>query len=135
MAMNDKDKEAFNKWLNDQDYKYDTWDGQDYRDGKIVSIYSETELAWQAACEYKDKEYSNIMDAMTQTSQNNAKLVDENIQLKKKAQMNIHNSAFNGLLNENKKLREALEYIQANTDSSYIFNWAEEALKDVVKNE
>jgi hypothetical protein len=30
---------------------------------------------------------------------------------------------------ENKKLREALEYIQSNTESSYIFNWAEEALK------
>jgi hypothetical protein len=50
--MNDKDNEAFEKWLNDQDYKYDTWDGQDYKDGKVVSIYSETEEAWQAACEY-----------------------------------------------------------------------------------
>ena len=30
---------------------------------------------------------------------------------------------------ENKKLRKALEYIQNNTDSSCIFNWAEEALK------
>jgi cell shape-determining protein MreC len=57
------------------------------------------------------------------------KLQAENIELKKKAQMNIHNSAFNGLLAENKRLREALESIQNNTDSSCIFNWAEEALK------
>ena len=35
----------------------------------------------------------------------------------------------NELQAENKKLREALEYIQSNTESSYIFNWAEEALK------
>jgi hypothetical protein len=30
---------------------------------------------------------------------------------------------------ENKKMRQALEYIQSNTDSSYIFHWVEDALK------
>ncbi len=86
--MNDKDKEAFNKWLNDQDYKYDTWDGQDYRDGKIVSIYSETELAWQAACEYKDKEIGDLKFTFKS-------LNDDALEI----------------INENKKLREALEKI------------------------
>ena len=38
--------------------------------------------AWQAACEYKQKEYSNIIDAMTRTSQNNAKLQAENAKLR-----------------------------------------------------
>jgi hypothetical protein len=86
--MNDKDKEAFEKWLNDQNYKYDTWDGQDYRDGKIVSIYSETELAWQAVCEYKDKEIDEIK--FTYKSLNDDALE---------------------IINENKKLREALKKI------------------------
>lgn len=66
--MNDKDKEAYtiyeNTILQREGYLY---------------IARE---AWQAACEYKQKEYSNIMDAMTRTSQNNAKLQAENADLR-----------------------------------------------------
>lgn len=60
--MNDKDKEAFEKW----------W----HREANHSTVRpSET---WQAACDYKRDEYSSIMQAMTQTSQNNFKLQAEN---------------------------------------------------------
>jgi hypothetical protein len=65
--MNDKDKEAFEKWFIQNP----------------VNKF-EAEEAWQAACEYKKEEYSNIMDAMTQTSQYNFKLQAENAELKQK---------------------------------------------------
>lgn len=101
--MNDKDKEAFEKWWKEYTSNLSVtpteWDVHD---------------AWQAAVQYKQKEYSNIMDAMTQTSQNNAKLVAEN-----------------------KKLREALErFIFAHevggckTEYDGAFKDAREALKD-----
>lgn len=73
------------------------------------------------------------------------KLQAENIELKKKAQMNIHNSAFNGLLAENKKLREVLEFY-AESDKYLLIedrdksdieldsgNFAREALKELEK--
>lgn len=105
--MNDKDKKAFEKWW-EKNRGDLVLEPSCFITIKDREQYLWEEEAFQAACEYKDKEI---------------------IELKKKVQMNIHNSAFNGLLAENKKLREALEYIQNNTDSSYIFNWAEEALK------
>ena len=37
-------------------------------------------------------------------------LEEQIIELKKKVQMNIHNSAFNGLMSENKELKEALDW-------------------------
>jgi hypothetical protein len=66
--MNDKDKEEFSKWWN-------------------PFIHSDTftqtaKDAWKAACQYKSDEYSNIMQAMTQTSQNNFKLQAENKKLR-----------------------------------------------------
>jgi regulator of replication initiation timing len=63
--MNDKDLEAFEKWRNSTSTRLDIHD------------------AWQTACEYKQKEYSNLMDAMTQTSQYNFKLQAENKKLRK----------------------------------------------------
>ena len=62
--MNDKDKEAFNEWRNSTSTRLDIHD------------------AWQAACNYKRDEYSNLMGAMTQTSQNNYKLQAENKKLR-----------------------------------------------------
>ena len=62
--MDDKDKEAFMIWGIDQDGDKPLLEGSAYE-------------AWQAACEYKKKEYSNIMDARTRTSQNNAVLSEK----------------------------------------------------------
>jgi regulator of replication initiation timing len=72
--MEEKDKEAFNEWRNSTSTRLDIHD------------------AWKAACEYSKQEYSNIMDAMSRTSHNNAKLQAEN-----------------------KKLREALEFYAVNS--------------------
>jgi hypothetical protein len=67
--MNDKDKEAFDKWRNEQLNRPDIYD------------------AWQAACDYKDMQIING----TKMKQMNDRIED--------------------LLDENKKLREALEQI------------------------
>ena len=65
--MNDKEKEEFDKWFKDfcsvRHTKHDCFSG------------------WQAACEYKNKEYSDIADARMQTSLNNVKLEAENAKL------------------------------------------------------
>jgi CHAD domain-containing protein len=94
--MNDKDKEAFEKWLNTK-----AWIGDHAK-------MAWCEEAWQAACEYKQKEYSNIMDAMTQTSQYNYKLQAKNKEWKEAARSEAEE--VNRLQSENKKLREALEF-------------------------
>jgi hypothetical protein len=62
--VNDKDKEAYEKWLEAQKYDYDSWDDKHCRNGLVVSIYSETEEAWQAACEYKDAEIKKLREAL-----------------------------------------------------------------------
>lgn len=69
--MIDKDKEAYEKYLVENNVNQ-------------RQIWNELSLdeIWQAACGYKQKEYSNILDAMTRTSQNNAKLKDENAKLR-----------------------------------------------------
>jgi len=100
--MNDKDEKAFEDWYGDKPKNY-------------ASLYLQNKKAWQAACEYKREEYSNIMDAITQTSQYNFKLQAEN-----------------------KKLREALEKILNDYRTfCYYLDWEEirdiarEALKEV----
>jgi len=74
--MNDKDKEAFNEWRNSTSTRLDIHD------------------AWQAACEYNRKEYSNIMDAMTQTSQYNFKLQAENKKLREALELTIKTAEY-----------------------------------------
>jgi hypothetical protein len=102
--MNDKDLEAFECWQKEiiQELKFNNAIGDNKHKGSL-------EFAWQAACEYKQKEYSNIMDAMTQTSQYNFKLQAEN-----------------------KKLREKLEtakiiFIEMNDKDKEILEWKEAA--------
>jgi hypothetical protein len=139
--MNDKDKEAFRVWGADQDGDKPLLEGSAYE-------------AWQAACEYKQKEIDEIVmekdfhaetlielkskikeletfiraDAISTNWENKeySEAVHYNWLDDEIRRVEHHN--FN-LQAENKKLREALEYIQSNTESSYIFNWAEEALK------
>jgi hypothetical protein len=73
--MNDKDKEAFDEWLSEAGNHYA--DALAYEFEKHLCFVS-----WQAACNYKRDEYSNLMKAMTQTSQNNFKLQAENKKLR-----------------------------------------------------
>jgi hypothetical protein len=56
--MNDKDKEAFEKWWS-KEREID-----DFPEGRSITctmgeLYRWENEAWQAACEYKDKEYLN----------------------------------------------------------------------------
>jgi regulator of replication initiation timing len=88
--MNDKDLDAFNEWRNSTSTRLDIHD------------------AWQAACEYKREEYSNLMDAMTRTSQYNHKLQAENKEWREAARSEAEE--VNRLQAENKKLRECVEY-------------------------
>lgn len=107
--MNDKDKEAF-------DYFWEYKCGVNSEDcGK-----DDVRIVWQAACDYKQKEYSNIMDAMTQTSQNNFKLGKELAYFKA-----IYNSLIDGaardtekineLQAENAKMRELVKMVENNS--------------------
>ena len=59
--MNKQDLEAFDKYLENRIFS--DWD-------------SSLEYTWQAALEYERERSNNIMDAMTQTTQHNAKLRD-----------------------------------------------------------
>ena len=102
--MNDKDKEAFEKWYEDQKYWYDSWEDNYMQDGFIVSLPGETEQAWQAACEYKKE----VFDAYVRR--------DEMIK---------------SIEAENKKLREALESITLYILPCDMLDKAREALKEV----
>ncbi|MEY3182461.1 MAG: hypothetical protein RLZ35_446 [Pseudomonadota bacterium] len=130
-AMNDK--EAFEKWVND--------DSLSQMEVKLFQAMTEnqrimfcSERTWQAAVQYKQKEYSNIMDAMTQTSQNNAKLLAENAFLKENingTKMKQMNDRIEELLVKNKKMREAIREaidFQEWCGNEYIL---ENALKEV----
>ncbi len=78
--MNDKDKEAFDNWK-EFNIKSIVGLSEDAAREKLSCVMT-PEGVWQAACEYKQKEYSNLMDAMTQTSQYNYKLQAENKKLR-----------------------------------------------------
>lgn len=91
--MNDKDKEAFEKW----------WDEIRLRGQSTFGIVA---ITWKAACEYKKEEYSNIMDAMTQTSQYNSKLQAENAKLREC--LKFTTSAAEYLFKPDEKLAEGL---------------------------
>jgi hypothetical protein len=82
--MNDKDKETFEKWIDndvlshDENNKFKNMSEQE----RVIFI---TERTWQAACEYKDKAILNG------------------------SKMKQMNDRIEDLITENKKLREALE--------------------------
>ena len=87
--MNDKDKEAFDDWKNKTQFNFEFQiQGEKI---EVPELFKEwciggMGVSWQAACEYKQEEYSNIMDAMTQTSQYNYKLQAENKKLREALQ-------------------------------------------------
>jgi hypothetical protein len=53
--MNDKDKEAFDKWFIEK-YRYD------YNRLVIPESVNPQKEAWQAACEYKQQEVSSLQE-------------------------------------------------------------------------
>lgn len=72
--MKNEDKEAFEKWFASLD---------DSHLSRVIKLNrGASQEAYQAAITYKNQECSNIMDAMTRTSQNNAKLQAENAKLR-----------------------------------------------------
>lgn len=85
--MNDESQEAFTKWfcliweLYPSTYK-NLLEGGTKFNSEYLFKFDVQNKAWQAACEYKKEEYSNLMDATTKTSQNNFKLQAENAKLK-----------------------------------------------------
>lgn len=106
--MNDKDKKAFDEWRNSTSTRLDIHD------------------AWQAACEYKDKEQyiegsihesDGIKREMTwkESSDMMEKMYQNSI-----ARLDREYKRIRELQTENKKLREALEFY-ANYD-----NWRKE---------
>jgi len=74
--MNDKDKEAFDEckkaFHGNMSERNDDYGGRDF--GFIKG--------WQAACEYKQKDYKTILDAMYLISQNYKNLEAKNKKLK-----------------------------------------------------
>ena len=106
--MNDKDKEAFEKWCNLNVYVH-TFD---------EFIYE----GWQASCEYKDKEiesckrYKDLLveqlESCSKENENWQKLYNEvNDELKEwREAARSEADEVNRLQAENKKLREALEF-------------------------
>jgi len=105
--MNDKDKEAFEEWFN----------GDLQKLPKIHDAYERH--IWQAACEYKDREYSYFV-----------------VEAKSHAQTKVD---LGQLQAENKKIREALDRIDnSNNDMKYfnsdihiIIHETREALKEI----
>jgi hypothetical protein len=107
--MNDKDKEAFEKW----------WD--EYPMGWKISgeLHKNTSDSWQAACEYKQKEIDDLTGQL-------------------KSCIFVYEEKVNRLIAENKKLREALEKIAYHVGKFPIYesycelsHIAREALKEV----
>jgi len=84
--MNDKDKEAFDKWIDsdvlshDETNRFKNMSEQE----RVVFV---TERTWQAACEYKQKEIDELTSVLD---------------FKKETTVELQA--------ENKKLREALEF-------------------------
>lgn len=72
------DKEAFDKWLKDNFSKLI----DQGNNGGLAKMNDDLTQCWLAACEYKNKEYSDIADARMQTSFNNVKLQAENAKLR-----------------------------------------------------
>lgn len=100
--MNDRDRQQFQFWIDHYPSdRLDNW-----------GLYELMKDSWKTACEYmqaelahhifkieaentKLKECSNLMDAMTRTSQNNAKLQAENAKLRECVEFYADNRNYN----------------------------------------
>ena len=78
--MNDKDKEAFEKWwdnLYSNQMEWRDWQGCDI----VFNGKEDMRCGWQAACEYKDSEHNNAKN-FSYTEMLLAKLTIENAKLR-----------------------------------------------------
>ncbi len=108
--MNDKDKEAFNKYICSHDQGI-----LQHSDDTDIDV---AERAWQAACEYKQKEINDILDKedMLRDYINNIKngelktLQAELLEYKEVARSEAQ--LVNELQAENTKLREYLKNLE-----------------------
>lgn len=108
--MNDKDKEAFIKYICSHDQGI-----LQHSDDTDIDV---AERAWQAACEYMQEEYSNIMEAMTRTSQYNSKLQAELLEYKEAASSEAE--LVNELQAENTKLKQKISEIWKEAEKFYL---------------
>ncbi len=106
--MNEKDLEEFNKWYEREIGKILSHHENQIITVSLITLQTWERQAWQAACQYKDKQQING----TRMRQMNDRIED--------------------LIHENKKLREALESIAKDYDRpSDMMKKAREALKEV----
>ncbi len=133
--MNDKDKEALNTWIDndvlsqDETALFKNMSEQE----RVVFV---TERTWQAACEYKEKQFSLEKARLREIEiEVYRKLEAENAFLKENingTKMKQMNDRIEDLLAENKKLREALELCkQEATRPAYVITICKEALEEV----
>lgn len=99
--MNDKDKEAFDKWWISNKYQLTSFY---WHDTSLVG--SEILATWKAACEYKK-------ETLLECIHNYYSLMEELKEWKEAARSEAEE--VNRLQAENKKLREALEYLNTIT--------------------
>jgi hypothetical protein len=80
--MNDKDKEAFENWIDndvlshDENNRFKNMSEQE----RVVFV---TERTWQAACEYKDKEIGDLKFTFKSLNDDALEIIDENKKLRK----------------------------------------------------
>ena len=103
--MNDKDKEAFKKWMKDEDRH----DGVFGNNNNFTRDEWVADKAWQAACEYKDSEHNNAKK-FSDTEVLLAKLTIENAKLKKFISVLGHDDQVVDEVNEALEKLERLEY-------------------------
>ena len=112
-----KDEQSFRSWFEEERRLFEANEPATYTDSDEWCM----KKGWMAACKYKDQEYSNLMDAMTQTGQNNARLsiIIEN----QKTVIEINQA-------ENAKLRECVEWYASKKDWRESHN-ARQVLKEL----
>lgn len=103
--MNDKDKEAFEKWMESEDRH----DGVFGNNNNFTRDEWVADKAWQAACEYKQKEIDELIKQL-------------------KHEHDLYKKHLKVYEDENAKLRECVEfYAYSGSDGSY----ARRALKEL----
>ena len=142
--MNDKDKEAFEKWWDRADYS-----GNPYNWDKHSFIYFELLNTWQAACEYKQQEIDEYKEAARSEAQLVNELQAENTALRANingTRMKQMNERIEELLIENAKLekkvqrtklflKERLSYAHEDKDELFVNKYCLMALLQELEKE
>lgn len=97
-----KNEESFNYWFEKERRLFEANEPATFTDSDEWCM----KKGWMAACDYKDQEYSNLMDAMTRTSQYNAKLKNENDKLKEFASYVSSDAAMDAIMFSLSKVKD-----------------------------